>query len=217
MAVIFLHRSSSQQTRERIIDAAIDLYSKYGYTETSMRQVAEKAGIQVSSIYNHFSSKNDVLNAIFQEYEHWFNTNNTTREDALSYIRGLNGAKPSRSDLYDMLIIQYPDELSVRYRKILKIIYYESITNETFNTFLEFDSIEQYVILLRDILDSLIESETILPCDTSAISSLVFSAASACISLTALNLDVFDRFGGKNSMRDLMQYVLGLALDGNAN
>jgi AcrR family transcriptional regulator len=56
--------SKGEQTRQSILDAAYDLITKQGYAATSMRQIAEKAGLSLGSIYNHFASKADVFRAI---------------------------------------------------------------------------------------------------------------------------------------------------------
>ena len=52
-------------TRDKIIGCALDLFAQQGFSATSMRQIAKAVGIQGSSIYNHFGSKNDILEAVF--------------------------------------------------------------------------------------------------------------------------------------------------------
>jgi AcrR family transcriptional regulator len=51
-------------TRLAIEDAAIELFLEQGYHATSMRQIAERAGLALGGIYNHFSSKEDIFEAI---------------------------------------------------------------------------------------------------------------------------------------------------------
>ena len=52
-------------TRTVIVDAAHKLFIKQGYHGTSMRQIAQKAQIALGGIYNHFSSKDDIFQAVF--------------------------------------------------------------------------------------------------------------------------------------------------------
>lgn len=47
--------------RQRIVDAAIDLFYRQGYNATSLRQIADEVGLQVGSLYNHMSSKEQLL------------------------------------------------------------------------------------------------------------------------------------------------------------
>lgn len=51
-------------TRLSIEDAAIKLFLEQGYHATSMRQIAERAGLALGGIYNHFSSKDEIFEAI---------------------------------------------------------------------------------------------------------------------------------------------------------
>lgn len=54
-------------TKELIYNNAIELFSQYGYQNLGMRDLAKSVGIKVSSIYNHFKSKEDILIKIAQE------------------------------------------------------------------------------------------------------------------------------------------------------
>ena len=51
-------------TRLAIEDAAIELFMEQGYHATSMRQIADKTGLALGGIYNHFKSKDDIFEAI---------------------------------------------------------------------------------------------------------------------------------------------------------
>ncbi|MBT3392028.1 MAG: TetR/AcrR family transcriptional regulator [Chloroflexi bacterium] len=60
--------TKGELTRESIIQAAHTLFVRQGYHGTSMRQIAEEAGIAVGGIYNHFSGKEDIFEAVFLAY-----------------------------------------------------------------------------------------------------------------------------------------------------
>ena len=47
-----------------ILDAAVQLFSEYGYDGVSMRQIAEAAGVSKANIYHHFASKEALYLAI---------------------------------------------------------------------------------------------------------------------------------------------------------
>jgi len=51
-------------TRLAIENAAIQLFLTQGYHATSMRQIADHAGLALGGIYNHFSSKEEIFEAI---------------------------------------------------------------------------------------------------------------------------------------------------------
>ncbi|HEY2979936.1 MAG TPA: TetR/AcrR family transcriptional regulator [Anaerolineales bacterium] len=56
--------SKGERTRQVILDAAYDLFMEHGFHATSMRQIAEAAGLALGGIYNHFSSKEQIFAAI---------------------------------------------------------------------------------------------------------------------------------------------------------
>lgn len=51
-------------TKERILMESLDLFSKNGFKEVSMRDIGAAVGIRQSSIYKHYSSKQDIMEAI---------------------------------------------------------------------------------------------------------------------------------------------------------
>ena len=53
--------SKGERTRQAVIEAAYDLFLDQGYAATSMRQIAEKAGLALGGIYNHFSGKEAIF------------------------------------------------------------------------------------------------------------------------------------------------------------
>lgn len=53
-----------ETTRLAVEDAAFELFMEQGYHATSMRQIADKAGLALGGIYNHFKCKDDIFAAI---------------------------------------------------------------------------------------------------------------------------------------------------------
>ena len=53
-------------TKKKIFDVALDLFSKKGYDSVSLREIAEEVGIKKSSIYSHYPSKEAILMDIFK-------------------------------------------------------------------------------------------------------------------------------------------------------
>ena len=59
--------TKKQRTRQAIEQAAYDLFMEQGFTATSMRQIAEGAGLALGGIYNHYKSKEEIFRAIIQD------------------------------------------------------------------------------------------------------------------------------------------------------
>ena len=53
-----------EMTRLSIEEAAISLFLEQGYHATSMRQIAKRTGLALGGIYNHFTSKDEIFEAI---------------------------------------------------------------------------------------------------------------------------------------------------------
>jgi AcrR family transcriptional regulator len=56
-----------KNTKQKIVDAAIDLIATQGYKGASVRKIAAAVGIRESAIYNHFRNKEEILKKIITE------------------------------------------------------------------------------------------------------------------------------------------------------
>jgi AcrR family transcriptional regulator len=55
-------------TRDRIVDAALRLFSERGTTGVSVREVADAAGVTVPGLYYHFASKADLIREVYRAH-----------------------------------------------------------------------------------------------------------------------------------------------------
>jgi AcrR family transcriptional regulator len=51
-------------TRTRILDSALELFSEQGFDGTTLQQIADRLGFTKAAIYYHFRSKDDLLEAL---------------------------------------------------------------------------------------------------------------------------------------------------------
>lgn len=54
-------------TKQEILETALELFSVKGYEATSISQIADAVGIRKASLYSHFGSKQEILDALVQE------------------------------------------------------------------------------------------------------------------------------------------------------
>lgn len=59
-------------TKDKIFDVSLDLFSKKGYDSVSLNEIAEGVGIRKSSIYSHYPSKEAILMDIFEHLTNLF-------------------------------------------------------------------------------------------------------------------------------------------------
>jgi TetR/AcrR family acrAB operon transcriptional repressor len=74
MATLTKKQSQGEQTKRRLVDAATRLFAERGYARTSVKHVADAAGVSQGSIFWHFESKEgllfEVVDRAFGGWEH---------------------------------------------------------------------------------------------------------------------------------------------------
>jgi AcrR family transcriptional regulator len=98
---------TKSDTRERILDVALDLFIEQGFDGTSLRQIAEKLGVTKAALYYHFESKDDILMALHLRL-HEFGRNALTR---------MVGEGPVTLELWGELLDEVVDQMLAQ-RKI---------------------------------------------------------------------------------------------------
>ena len=85
-------------TKQRILDEALTLFSEKGYANVYVNDIAEKVGIKAPSLYKHYKSKQAIFDAIIDEMNHRF------EEQAQSL--SIDGTDPSK----DAKVYEHLDE-----------------------------------------------------------------------------------------------------------
>jgi AcrR family transcriptional regulator len=57
-----------QQTRQRIVETTVDLHRTYGPAQTTITDIAERAGVKRQTVYNHFPDEISLLKACSAHY-----------------------------------------------------------------------------------------------------------------------------------------------------
>ena len=87
-----------QGAKERILNTACSLFYQQGYLATGINQIIEEAGIAKASLYQHFSSKEALLN------EYLLRTRISNHEDRMQYISRLKPGKEKLLGLFGFRI-----------------------------------------------------------------------------------------------------------------
>lgn len=138
--------------KERIFDVSIDLFSEYGYDGVSVRQIAKEVGIRESSIYNHYPSKESILDSILDYYINRMLANDIPVEQASENL------DVGFDYFYRAGLIAFTSQLiDEKMSKITRIILIESYHNEKIRMFMKNSIISQVVegwIVLFDLMKS---------------------------------------------------------------
>ena len=123
--------------REKIFNVSIDLFSRHGYDGVSIRQIASEVGIKESSIYNHYKSKESILNSILEFYIE------EMKNDEISLTQANENLNVSLDYFYMAGLKLYISKLSKpNMMKITRIILIEAYHNEKIRQFIKKEMID---------------------------------------------------------------------------
>ncbi len=92
--------SRSQATRERILDAAEQLFAQRGFYGVSVRDITGAADVDVALASYHFGNKQGLLEAVFMRRAEDLNTERIARLDAV--LAAAKGRRPPKSKTSSM-------------------------------------------------------------------------------------------------------------------
>ena len=61
-----------EQTRRKLVKAAIDVIARDGFHAASVDAIAKRAGFSIGALYSNFGAKDDLFFAVFDEHVAWF-------------------------------------------------------------------------------------------------------------------------------------------------
>ena len=145
--------------KERLLSAALDLFSQKGYAATSVDEIAEAAGMKGPNIYKYFKNKEELLNSLHNYVDAPYDT-----------IMMLNTSFPiwihtgSELKQFSMRQINYTikDDTVIKLRKMCTI---EQYRNERFTKQATTHQFDNIVNQFTDIFKGMIENGTIDECD----------------------------------------------------
>ena len=114
-------------TKKRILDEALTLFSENGYGNVYVAQIAEAVGIKAPSLYKHYKSKQDIFNAILDEmkksYDKQASMLNISGEDAVSdaEVYSYIGEDELVRMATGLFLYFLHDEYAQKFRKMLTI------------------------------------------------------------------------------------------------
>jgi AcrR family transcriptional regulator len=88
-------------TRSRIQEVALELFTEQGYEATSLREIAERLGVTKAALYYHFKTKDDIVASFMED-----------RLAALEEIIAWGRSQPRSDETRRALIQRYSDQLA---------------------------------------------------------------------------------------------------------
>ena len=116
-------------TKEKIIETALELFSRRGYDGVSVRDIARAVGIRESSLYNHFENKQAIFDGIVdfcvQQSEVYFRQSSLpfAEGDDTSVYQGI-GLDRLQELIERTFRFFFDDPWNVRFRRLLLLSQY---------------------------------------------------------------------------------------------
>lgn len=106
----------ASNTKEKILDAALELFAEKGYSGTNIKDIADSVGIVKSALYRHFGSKEDICNAVSEQMASYYN-------EHFGSVDNLPGIPKTAKELEEMTLhminFTIHDKRIVQMRKVL--------------------------------------------------------------------------------------------------
>jgi len=145
-------------TKEKIFDAAVDLFSLKGFSNVPVREIAKKAGIREGSIYNHFRNKEAILDAIIDYFKLEMAKTNLPSEEAAALMQEGPEVYLERGAQIFLSRINTP-----QFGKIWRLVLMESYHNEKIRDVFKKDLIEEPLAGWESIFQLMVEKKMIKP------------------------------------------------------
>lgn len=62
----------AQKTKRRIYNAAVDLFNKQGFSNTTIEEISKKAGVSVGAFYHYYPSKSEIYSELFSKIDEYY-------------------------------------------------------------------------------------------------------------------------------------------------
>ena len=162
-----IRSSDEKPTKERIFDAAVELFSEQGYDRTSVRQIAAAVGVTEAAVYRHYSSKEAILDAILEYLDN----------HVYSPLPGVDMADTGGASVFRCMLAPLPEIVSANPNmvKITRILFAEMNHNQGIREFLRDEMGEKADDYTEALFKRRIEDGSIRPCDPRSLAR-VFNA-----------------------------------------
>lgn len=194
-----IRKSGEPATNDKILDAAILLFSERGYEGTSMKQIAQVVGLTESAIYRHFKGKEDLLAEII-----------ALTEKAVTQPIAETG-KGAAGDSIFRKLFETPVEAfgaDPRALRMCRIFFTECPRNERMRTYLKYAMEEMADLEVRKILEEEIKEGNVIPCDAETIAHLInVIRYQWCYQVAILDRDeAYDIAKNKEALEPVVEY-----------
>lgn len=163
---------AKKSTKEKIFDASVDLFSKKGFNDVSVREIAKQAGIREGSIYNHYKNKEAILDAIIDFFKSELAKSNLPEEEGSSLM------DQSPEVFFESGVRMFMARINIsQMEKIWRLVCIETYRNEKIREFFKKELLEEPLVEWENIFRIMIEKKMIKPVNPQTLANEYWSFA----------------------------------------
>jgi len=114
----------ANDTKERILEAALEMFSQYGYAGTNIRELSASLGLVKSGIYKHYESKEAIWNALLDQMIAYYGEHFGSAEHLPQVPDSLEGLVDMTMGMVNFTV---RDERIIMTRKVLTLEQYRDV------------------------------------------------------------------------------------------
>lgn len=157
-------KGPTRDTKQLILDEALRLFATQGLKATTVKEIAEGVGIKDASLYNYFSGKQEIFNAVLEKERDY--AYKTIEEHALSYpsqfaLTG-DGVQAFQDCILSVVELYFTDERLEQLRKLLTVTQFEY---EEANALYQEMFIERPQVFVQDTLEGAVSEYVFKQCN----------------------------------------------------
>ena len=160
----------SRSTRERILDAALDIFSRKGYHDTRLDEIVDEAHTSKGSIYFHFPNKEKLFIALIDQFS------------SLLERRVIEAIESQPQGMVRVQVaIETVLETFGKYRRPAKILLVQAVGLGQVFEKKRLEATDHFAGMIRDYLDEAVEIGDIAPVDTEVVAHAWMGAIYALV------------------------------------
>jgi len=156
-----------QKTKDIIFNTALEMFSEKGYDNISTREIARTAGVNESTAYYYYKSKEAILNDILSVYRQKLSRYLITKEQVEHYL-----LTDTPRELLRRFISHFKDSEAIFMVRANRIVSMQQYTNPVAKDLVMDQLMDKTKASIKGALDILIERSLIPIFDTEPISEI---------------------------------------------
>ncbi|MDE2858316.1 MAG: TetR/AcrR family transcriptional regulator [Chloroflexota bacterium] len=152
------HASDSPSTRERILDAALNIFSAKGFHDTKLDEIVAEGGISKGSIYFHFPNKEKLFIALVDQFADLIERR--AKEAIAGETQGIRRVQ---------VALEAVLETFGKYRRPAKLLLVQAVGLGTVFERKRMEVNDRFALLIKIYLDEAVADGSIAPVDTAIV------------------------------------------------